>query len=96
VQSNTITVPGSVQPPPSQYGPYHTTTGVNVRSGPGTGYRVVGSLGGGATFYVYCQAAGTNVNNNIWWDKLTTGGYISDYYTNTPGVGPGSSGIPQC
>ena len=83
-------------PPPPQYGPYHTTIGVNVRSGPGTGYGVIGGLGGGATFYVSCQASGTNVNGNVWWDRLTTGGYISDYYTTTPGAGPGNSGIPAC
>ena len=83
-------------PPPTQYGPFHTTYAVNIRSGPGIGYDRIGGLLQGATFYVQCQASGSNVNNNVWWDRLTTGGYIADFYTSTLGVGPGSSGIPAC
>jgi hypothetical protein len=82
------------------YGPYQVIIGsgqsLYVRSGPGTGYAVVGSLSNNATFSTYCQASGTNINGNAWWDLLTTGGYISDYYTNTPGQGPPGSGIPAC
>ncbi len=93
---------GSSPPPPAttQFGPYHVIVPgggtLYVRGGPGTNYPATASLANGATFYTYCQAPGTNLNGNGWWDKLTTGGYISDYYTSTPGEGPPASGIPRC
>jgi hypothetical protein len=87
--------------PPSRpsYGPYHVIVNgtLHVHSGPGTNYPLSApDMANGATFYAYCQAPGTSVNGNAWWDLLTTGGYISDYYTSTPGAGPSTSGIPAC
>jgi Bacterial SH3 domain len=76
-------------PPAAAAGTYSTTATVNVRSGPGTGYSIIGSAPNGATFTLLCQwQGGTNVNGNATWDKVTFSngltGAISDYYTTTP------------
>jgi hypothetical protein len=89
VQGNTAIGSGTV----------HTSSSVNVRSGPGTGYGLVGSLTDGATVSIYCQAAGTTVTgtygtSNIW-DRIGTNRYVSDTFVNT-----GNSGyipnVPRC
>jgi hypothetical protein len=74
-------------------------TTLNVRSGPGTGYSVVGSLADGAAVSIYCQATGTTVTGtygttNIW-NRIGTSRFISDAYTYTgyPGFIPG---VPRC
>lgn len=64
---------------------YATTGTVNLRTGPGTGYGVVRSVGSGTPIDVTCQARGTNVNGNSIWDRLTGGEWVADYWTNTPG-----------
>lgn len=70
---------------------------VNVRSGPGTQYRVVDVLAPGSRVSVHCQTPGTSVHgpygtSNIW-DCVGTGRYVSDAYVNT-----GSDGYiaPHC
>jgi Bacterial SH3 domain len=71
-------------------GPGTVNTGggnLNVRSGPGTGYAIVGSVANGATVQIYCQAIGTTVTGtygttNIW-DRIGTNQYVSDAYVNT-------------
>ncbi|TCP58011.1 SH3 domain-containing protein [Tumebacillus sp. BK434] len=70
---------------------------VNVRSGPGTSYSIVGSVADGAQVRIYCQTYGTTVTgtygtSNIW-NRIGTGQYISDTYVYT-----GSDGLvaPLC
>ena len=75
--------------PAAASGTYATTAAVNVRSGPGTGYSIIGSAASGASFTLLCQwQGGTNVSGNATWDKVTFSngltGAIADYYTTTP------------
>ena len=83
------------------YGPYYVAnTGglsLNVRSAPSLTAPVIRSLGAGATIDIVCQTTGSEVNGvSAIWDQLLAGGYISDYYTDTPGVGVYSPPIPRC
>lgn len=64
------------------YGGY-ATAGVNIRSGPGTGYSVVGSLPVNAQVHVYCVSTGTTVNGNNIWDHIGSGQYVADAYVYT-------------
>ncbi|MFU8850775.1 peptidase M23 [Micromonospora sp. SL1-18] len=64
---------------------------VNRRSGPGTGYGVVGSVADGATVTVACSANGTT-HSGRWgttslWNKLTDGTWASDAYMWTGSAG---------
>ncbi|ARU60241.1 metalloendopeptidase [Tumebacillus avium] len=70
---------------------------LNVRSGPGTGYAIVGSVSDGQQVRIYCQTYGTTVTgtygtSNVW-NRIGTGQYISDTYVYT-----GSDGLvaPLC
>ncbi len=75
-----------------------STSGValNVRSGPGTGYRIVGSVSNGARVTIRCQTTGASVTGTYGttriWDHIGTG-YVSDAYVYT-----GSDGrvAPAC
>jgi len=54
---------------------------LNVRSGPGTGYRVVGSRRVGRTLPIVCKTYGSNVYGNHRWYKLPHHeGYVSAHY----------------
>ncbi|GMU43030.1 MAG: peptidoglycan DD-metalloendopeptidase family protein [Xanthomonadales bacterium] len=72
-------------------------TPLNVRSGPGTGYSVVGTVADGATVTIQCQMPGTTVTGpygtSSIWDRIGSGRYISDAYVRT-----GSDGYvaPRC
>ncbi|MBL8683438.1 MAG: peptidoglycan DD-metalloendopeptidase family protein [Myxococcales bacterium] len=74
------------------------TSGISltVRSGPGTNFGAVGSVGDGATVRITCQARGTSVTGtygtSTLWDFIGTG-YVSDAYVST-----GSDGqvAPTC
>jgi flagellar protein FlgJ len=63
----------------------HTSGSVlNVRSGPSTNYGVIGRLADGTRLAVVCQwpgevVAGT-VRTTALWDRLTSGGYVSDAF----------------
>jgi uncharacterized protein YraI len=70
---------------------------VNVRSGPGTTYRIVRTLPYGASVPIYCQRPGEWVTGpygttNVW-DNIADGEYVSDAYVKT-----GSDGYvaPRC
>ncbi|MDI1464076.1 peptidoglycan DD-metalloendopeptidase family protein [Catellatospora sp. KI3] len=65
---------------------------VNRRSGPGTGYGVVGSIADGATFTVACSANGTShtgrYGTTALWNKMSDGTWISDAFAWTGLNGP--------
>jgi uncharacterized protein YraI len=75
------------------YHVYAVSTRLNVRSGPGMRFRAVGSMTNGTPLQIACQTHGDWVGRGIpgtpsnTWDKLASGGWISDYYTDTPGEG---------
>jgi hypothetical protein len=79
-------------------GTVNTTSGasVNVRSGPGTSYAIVGSVADGQKVTITCQKRGETVTGTYGtsnlWDYIGTG-YISDTYVYT-----GSDGqvAPTC
>lgn len=83
--------PGTVNT--SQGGP------LNVRSGPGTSYSVVGSKNDGASVTIYCQKRGETITGTYGtsnlWNKISKSAnqYIPDVYTYT-----GSDGqvAPSC
>ncbi|GGN82375.1 hypothetical protein GCM10011579_069880 [Streptomyces albiflavescens] len=56
---------------------------LNVRSGPGTGYRVIGSRRIGHVVAITCKMRGSNVLGNRRWYKLAHHkGYVSARYVN--------------
>lgn len=69
---------------------------LTVRSGPGTGYRSVGSVSDGEAVRITCQVRGASVTGtygtSTLWDRIG-GGYVSDAYVST-----GSDGqvAPTC
>ncbi|QQP96567.1 SpoIID/LytB domain-containing protein [Lysobacter enzymogenes] len=72
-------------------------TPLNVRSGPGTGYSVVGTLADGSSVTIQCQTNGTSVTGTFGtskiWNRIGSGRFIPDAYTQT-----GSDGrvAPDC
>lgn len=70
--------------------------GVRIRSAPSQQVSVIGGLLEGATITVACQTPGSDVNGSSIWDRLNTGGYLSDYYTDTPTIGDFSHGLAGC
>jgi hypothetical protein len=75
-------------------------TALNVRSGPGTSYSVVGTQANGSTVTIRCQKTGESISgtygtSNIWNNIGASGSnkYIPDAYTHT-----GSDGrvAPDC
>lgn len=80
-------------------GGFYTTASpyLNARSGPGTGYSIVGTLNYGTPITVDCQAqGGTNVGGNATWDRLTNGWWIADYWTTTPSFNNYIPGVGPC
>ncbi|MEU5722378.1 MULTISPECIES: SH3 domain-containing protein [unclassified Micromonospora] len=93
----TATTLGLAAPALAATGTVQASGGLYVRSGPGTGYSVVGSVANGATVNITCQTTGEWINGN-WgatniWDRLDNGGYVSDGFVYT-----GSNGqvAPSC
>jgi len=60
---------------------------LNVRSGPGTGHRIVGSVANGARVTIRCQTRGQRVSGTYGttriWDRIGAGRYVSDAYVYT-------------
>jgi hypothetical protein len=65
----------------------------------------VGVEGTGATVHIVCQTNvgadtghGYNTRGNFTWDHISEGGWIPDFYVNTPlvGVDGFSVGVPRC
>ncbi|MCW7943492.1 hypothetical protein AAW14_15810 [Streptomyces hygroscopicus] len=62
---------------------------LNVRSGPGTGYRVVGHRRVGGRVLLVCKKQGSYVHGNARWYRLAGGkGYVSAHYVRTRGAVP--------
>ncbi|NBE55729.1 SH3 domain-containing protein [Streptomyces boluensis] len=76
---------------------YTVVADVNVRSGPGTSYAMVGRVLAGTRVTLHCQRPGETVTGpsgtSRIWDRIGTGRYISDTYLRT-----GSNGYvaPRC
>ncbi|MGV9212294.1 N-acetylmuramoyl-L-alanine amidase [Micromonospora sp. RB23] len=72
---------------------------LNVRSGPGASYPVVGSVADGASVSVYCQAVGSTVTGPYGttsvWDRIGTNRYVSDAYLLT-GYDGYIPNVPRC
>ena len=72
-------------------------TPLNVRSGPGTGYSVVGTLADGSGVTIQCQTDGTSVTGTFGtskiWNRIGSGRFIPDAYTQT---GSDSRVAPDC
>ncbi|GAA3052898.1 SH3 domain-containing protein [Streptomyces glomeratus] len=64
---------------------------LNIRSGPGTGYRVVGHRHAHARLLLVCERSGSYVHGNRGWYRLAGGrGYVSAHYVRT------RSAVPWC
>ena len=101
----TVAIAASVlvaAPAMADHGIYTTAT-VNVRSGPSTGYAVIGTVPSGASPTYHCWTQGQNINGVDVWFNMTYGsvtGYISSYYDNssysTDAAITSKYGIPNC
>lgn len=69
---------------------------LNVRSGPSSAYPIVGTLAGGSTVSVICQARGQLVGTTSVWDRISTGGFVSDRYVSTPSKTTFSAPLQRC
>ncbi|KGN41663.1 glycoside hydrolase domain-containing protein [Knoellia aerolata] len=78
--------------------PYRVTSSgsLNVRSGPSSAYPIIGSLASGSTVSVICQARGQLVGTTSVWDRISTGGYVSDRYVSTPSTTTFSAPLQRC
>ncbi|WP_369234104.1 SH3 domain-containing protein [Streptomyces sp. R21] len=60
---------------------------VNVRSGPGTSYKIVRVLSAGTRVPIFCQTPGETITGPYGttkiWDNIGNGQYISDAYVQT-------------
>lgn len=90
--SGSKTVNGTVEAQPT----------LNVRSGPGTGYSIVGTVSYNSVIAIGCYNTGTTVtatwpNGSTWttavWDHIGSG-YVSDAWVNTGG--DTSTMVPHC
>ncbi|MFV5996489.1 SH3 domain-containing protein [Streptomyces sp. NPDC056231] len=62
---------------------------LNVRSGPGTNYRVIGKARHGSTVTLACKKRGINVlGNNRWYKLADHKGYVSAHYVRNRGTVP--------
>ena len=72
-------------------------TPLNKRSGPGTGYPVVGSVPDGTTVTIICQTPGTTETGDFGstslWDRLDDNTYVSDAFIKT---GTNNMVAPPC
>jgi uncharacterized protein YraI len=67
-----------------------------VRSGPTTTARATGTLDPGAAVAVVCQTRGQRIGTSVVWDRLSSGGWVTDYYVSTPSSTGYSAGLPRC
>jgi len=70
--------------------------GLSVRSAPTTSSTRLATLPDGTSISIFCQTIGESINGSAIWDKLDSGGYVSDWYVTTPNVGTFSPGLSVC
>jgi hypothetical protein len=75
---------------------YGASAGVNVRKAPSVSSPSLSVLPNNTPITIACQTNGDSVYGSTIWDQLTVGGYVSDYYVNTPVTGAFSPGLSQC
>jgi uncharacterized protein YraI len=73
-----------------------SSTPLNVRSAPTTTASVIGQLPGGSAAGLVCQARGQKVGSTPVWDRISTGGYVSDHYISTPSTTGFTTTLPRC
>ncbi|MEV7234982.1 SH3 domain-containing protein [Streptomyces sp. NPDC051020] len=62
---------------------------LNIRSGPGTNYRVIGRARHGSTVTLACKKHGINIlGNNRWYKLADHKGYVSARYVRNRGTVP--------
>ena len=86
-------------PAPAGAGSGYYTQGnpsLSVRSGPGTSYSRTGSLPYGTHINIACQDSGSSVGGSTIWDRLDSGGWVSDYYVSGTPYGKFDSRLPRC
>jgi len=74
-------------------------TGLNVRSDPyNSNASVMATLSDGTYFTAECAVQGRGINGNYVWHRISAplNGWISDYYTTTPGFNQYIPGEPDC
>jgi lysophospholipase L1-like esterase len=81
---------------PQRFAVANSTIAVNLRRGPGTSFPVVGSAAPGSSLDISCQTRGSVVFGSSVWDQLTSGAFISDFYTSTPGFDAFSPSLAEC
>lgn len=70
---------------------------LNVRRGPGTSYSLTGDpLPPGSLAWVACQRRGEDIFGTRVWNKLSGGGWVSDYYVSSRTKSGWSAPIPRC
>ncbi|NUK20549.1 DUF1906 domain-containing protein [Streptomyces lunaelactis] len=73
-----------------------SSTALNARTGPTTGYPVAKSYAPRSALKVVCQAPGSTVGSTPVWDKLSDGTYVTDRYVSTPSNTTYSAPLPRC
>lgn len=90
--------------------PYYTATPggtLHVRTMPRVEAQSVADLNDNTVIDIYCQSRGSRVGQSqsaafpagsTMWDYITSpvSGWVSDWYTNTPGVNQATAGLPYC
>ncbi len=67
-----------------------------VRSGPTTTSSVIGTLDPGSAVAAVCQTRGQTIGSSPVWDRLDSGGWVTDYYVSTPSSTGYSTGLARC
>jgi uncharacterized protein YraI len=73
----------------------HAAQTVNLRTGPGTWYSIIQTIGPGTPVDIACQTPTQNIGGNPYWDHLTGGQWVADYYVDGTNFGR-SPWIPLC
>lgn len=73
----------------------HAAQTVNLRSGPSTAYPILQTIGAGTPVDISCQRYSQNIFGNPYWDRLTGGQWVADYYVAGTNFGR-SPWIPLC
>ncbi|MFL6081091.1 MAG: glycoside hydrolase domain-containing protein [Ornithinibacter sp.] len=72
------------------------TTTLNVRSAPTASSSIIGQLQPGSAVGVICQSRGQLIGTTPVWDRISSGGFVSDRYVSTPSTTGFSSALPRC